>query len=369
MHLTASRVNGNGSGVRSGTRALALLATPLNATILKNLADGPKRLIDLRRACGSPAQTTLRAYLKELEGVEAIQKRRRNSFPGALEYEPTDAGTELLFVAATLERWLQGAPEGPLEFGSNGAKAAIKALIDGWSSTMLRALAARPLSLTELDRVITPLSYPALERRLSAMRLAGQIEACTGNGKGTPYAVTGWLRQGIAPLTAAARWERRRLPDETSPIRRVDTEAFFLLALPLLRLPSELSGCCRLGVEMSNGKERRLIGAMAQVDEGKVVSCTVRLQGNADAWITGSTSSWFHAIIDSDTDGLELGGDQRLARALLDGSPRRPVRRHDPEARPLAASHPKPLHLTLTNRSRRMDYIDLCAIDQGIGKH
>jgi len=295
------------------------VATPISGAVLRTLSDGPKRLVDLRRECGAPAQTTLRAYLKELEKVKAIQKRRDGSFPGVLECELTSAGRELLFVVAAAERWLQVAPGGPLPFGTTEAKAAIKALADGWSSTMLRALAACPLSLTELDGVIAGLSYPSLERRLTAMRLAGQVEACPSNGKGTPYAPTEWLRQGIGPLAAAARWERRHLPDDSSPVTRVDTEAAFLLTLPLLQLPSDLSGCCRMGVEMSNGKERRLVGAMAYVEQGRIASSTVRLNRNADAWATGTPSGWLYAVIGADLSGLELGGNQDLALALLDG--------------------------------------------------
>ncbi len=319
--MTASGPNGNGSPARSGTRALTLLATPISGAVLLALSDGPKRLVDLRRACGSPAQTTLRAHLRELEDVGAVEKRRGSSFPGAIECELTSAGRELLFAVSAVKSWLEAAPEGPLSFGTSEAKAAIKALVEGWSSTMLRALAARPLSLTELDGVVTGLSYPSLERRLGAMKLAGQVKASPGQGegKGTPYAVTGWLRQGIAPLAAAASWERRNLPADSTPIGRIDTEAAFLLTLPLLKLPAELSGSCRLGVEMSDGTSRRLVGAMARVEDGRVASCSVRLDSTADAWATGSTSAWLRAVIRSDTDGLELGGDQRLARALLDG--------------------------------------------------
>jgi DNA-binding HxlR family transcriptional regulator len=317
--LTASRANGSGSRARAGTRALALLASPLNATILRELAGGPMRLVDLRRECGSPAQTTLRAHLKELEGIGAIAKQRRNSFPGALEYELAAPGTELLFVSGALEGWLQRAPDEPWPFPSAGASAAIKALVEAWSSTMLRALAAGPLSLTELDGVIGTLNYPSLERRLSAMRLTRQVEACPGKGNGTPYRVTEWLRRGIAPLAAAVRWERRHRTDEAAPITRVDTEAFFLLTLPLLRLPSSLSGSCRMGVEIANGKKHGLVGAMAYLEAGKVASCTVRLVANADAWATGSVAAWLNAVVRSDLDRLELGGDQRLARGLLVG--------------------------------------------------
>lgn len=317
--MTASGANGNGSPARSGTRALGLLAKPLNGAILHRLAGGPTRLVDLRRACGSPAQTTLRAHLRELEDLGAIVKERHNRFPGTLEYELDTPGVELLFVLEVLERWLEQAPDGPLEFGARGAKAATKALVEGWSSTMLRALAARPLSLTELDGVISGLNYPSLERRLAAMRLAGQVIACHGESNGTPYSVTKWLRRGIAPLAAAARWERRHVPDDSAAIARVDAEAAFLLTLPLLRLPPELSGSCRMGVEMRTGDERRLVGATAQVEQGRIAHCTARLQGDSDAWATGSAMSWLHAVTGSGTEGLQLGGDQRLARTLIEG--------------------------------------------------
>jgi DNA-binding HxlR family transcriptional regulator len=304
---------------RSGARALTLLASPLNGSVLATLADGSKRLVDLRRETGSPAQTTLRAHLKELERAAAIEKRRRDRFPGVLEYELTTAGKELLFVVDAVERWLREAPDGPLEFGGNDGKAAVKALIEAWSSTMLRALAARPLSLTELDRIIGSLSYPSLERRLGAMRLTGQVEPCSGNGKGTPYGPTAWLRRGIAPLAAAAQWERRHLPADSAPVTRIDVEAAFLLVLPLLHLSPGHSGCCRLGVEMVDGRDRRLVGAMAHLAEGTLASCSVRLDREADAWATGPTSAWLHAVIGADMDGLELGGDQRLARAVIEG--------------------------------------------------
>lgn len=317
---TGNPVNGNRNSSRAGAHALNLLAAPISGAVLLALADGPKRLIDLRRACGSPAQTTLRAYIKDLEHAMVIEKRRGGTFPGAVECELTPAGRDLLRVVAALERWLEIAPEGPLAFGSREAKAAIKALVDGWSSTMLRAFAARPLSLTELDDLISGLSYPSLERRLAAMKLAGQVRPCpTANGtKGKPYAATEWLRRAIAPLAGAAAWERRYMSGESLPIGRIDAEAALLLALPLLQLPQEHSGSCRLGIEMANGQGRRLAGAMAYVKQGRIATCSARLEKNADGWATGSINGWLHAVIDGDRDHLELGGDQRLARALVE---------------------------------------------------
>jgi DNA-binding HxlR family transcriptional regulator len=316
--LTASTVNGSGNGARSGAQTLSLLADPLEVAVLRSLSAGPKRQVELRREAGSPAQSTLRAHLKGLEAIGAIARRRRNAFPGTVEYELEKPGEELLSVAVILERWLEAAPGGPLALGEDAAKAAIRALAEGWSSTMLRALAAGPLSLTELDRLIGALNYPSLERRLAAMRLAGLVEPAPSNAKGTPYAVTGWLRRGVGPLVAAIRWERRNAPARTAPPGRIDVEAVFLLAVPLLRLPEELSGVCRLALEIPSGGERRLAGVLVEVEGGRVASCAARPGGDPDAWASGSLSAWLAALTEADPDGLELGGDCRFARALLE---------------------------------------------------
>jgi DNA-binding HxlR family transcriptional regulator len=317
--LTGSSVNGDGNGARSGAQALSLLADPLNVQILRSLSAGPKRQVELRGEAGAPAQSTLRSHLRGLEGTGAIAKHRRNAFPGALEYELEGPGRELLFAIATLERWLTTASGGPLELGSDAAKAAIKALVEGWSSMMLRALAAGPLTLTELDGLIGALNYPSLERRLGAMRLVGQVKAMPNGGRGTPYAVTVWLRRGVAPIVAASRWERRNLPAGTAPIGHLDAEATLLLAVPLLRLPDELSGACRLAMELRNGYEGPPAGVTVGVEDGRIVSCVTEARGGADAWATGSATAWFRAVIEADHDQLEVGGDCHLARALLEG--------------------------------------------------
>jgi DNA-binding HxlR family transcriptional regulator len=306
--------------VRAGAHALSLLSVPLNAHVLLALADEPKSLIDLRRAAGSPPQTTMRGHLRVLTEAGILKRQRQTDFPGSVDYELGRPGRDLLVVSGVLQGWLALCPEGPLKLGTSAAKSSIKALVEGWSSGVVRALAARPFSLTELSSIITGLSYPSLERRLGAMRLAGQIERCPGDGRGTPYSLTEWIRFAIAPLAAAARWERRYLADGTAPIGKIDVESAFLLAVPLLSLDPEHSGICRLTVESQNGDgEHQLAGVMVGLDGGRVDSCVSRLQGNAAAWASGSVAAWLRAVIDQDTDNLELGGDCALAIAVLDG--------------------------------------------------
>jgi DNA-binding HxlR family transcriptional regulator len=310
------RFNGGGNGARSGALALALLATPLNPLLLKALADGPKSQLTLRQETGSPAQSTLRTQLKRLEEIGAVEKSRREGFPGTLEYELTPAGRSLLRVSGSVERWLKRAPRGPLPLGAEAAKSALKALAEAWSTTMLRALATGPLSLTELDRVITTISYPSLERRLSALRLAGGIETTRANGRGTPNALTNWAREGIGPIVASVRWEKRYAP-EAVPFGRVDAEAAFLLAVPLLRIEERLTGVCRLAMSVPGAKGRRLAGVLVELNTGRVESCTSRLDGTADSWALGSAGAWLEALVEGDPDHIEVGGDGRLPRALL----------------------------------------------------
>jgi DNA-binding HxlR family transcriptional regulator len=295
------------------------LAVPLNVQVITALAEEPKPLVDLRRAAGSPPQTTMRGHLRYLTEIGVLERQRQNNFPGNVDYELGGPGRELLVVARILDGWLDGAPEAPLQLGSPAAKSSIKALVDGWSSTIVRALAARPLSLTELNRLIAGINYPSLERRLGAMRLAGQIEATPGNRRGTPYVVTVWMRQAIAPLAAAARWERRHLTEATPPITPLDVEAAFLLTVPTLRLPPDQSGICRLAVEIRGGEEHRLAGVLVTVKDGRVVSCVTRLKGHAAAWASGSAADWLRAVLEGDTERLEVGGDCDLAGSLLDG--------------------------------------------------
>jgi DNA-binding HxlR family transcriptional regulator len=315
--LTAGTVNGSGNKARSGAHTLSLLAVPLNGQLLRSLATGPKRQVELRRECGSPALSTLRAHLKELERIGAIVKQRRNAFPGSLEYELAEPGRGLLFVMSILERWLRRTPDEALELGSDPARAVVKALVDGWSSTMIRALAGGPRSLTELDRLIGAYNYPSLERRLGAMRTVGLVAATDRGGSGTPYAVSDWLRGGVAPLIVASRWERRNLPDETARIGRIDAEAALMLTVPLVRLPRHLAGVCRLVVETSNGSASRPAAVTVAVKDERAALHALAAESSVDALATGPVAAWFRAAIEADPNHLELGGDRRLAKGLL----------------------------------------------------
>jgi DNA-binding HxlR family transcriptional regulator len=141
--------------VRTGAYALSLLSAPINMHALSALAQQPRTLVDLRRVAGSPPPTTLRGHLRRLTEIGVIERRHATHAHTNVEYRLADSGRELLGVAATLQAWLDQSPEGELTLGNANAKGAVKALAEGWSTGMIRALASKPLTLTELDRLIT----------------------------------------------------------------------------------------------------------------------------------------------------------------------------------------------------------------------
>ena len=310
--------------VRAGGAVLSLIAGPLSVPILRAHLDGPLRLPDLRESIGGAAQTTLRGQVSNLRGIGALERNVRGGMPYAVENEITPAGRAVLAVAETVETWLRRAPQGPIALGSEPAKAAIRALVGGWGSTMLRALAARPLSLTELSSVIADHSYPALERRVSAMRAARQIVPIPDDSRGSkPYGVTEWTRRAVGPLVAAGRCECEHLADKSEPLTRIDIEAGFLLAVPLVDLKIARSGSCLLAIDpggsMPAHGNGRLAGVHVEVSQGGVVGCSSRLVQEPANWALGSVEAWVTAILDGDLGQLRLGGaDTRLAADLIE---------------------------------------------------
>jgi DNA-binding transcriptional ArsR family regulator len=236
--------------------------------------------------------------------------------PGRI-FRVSSGGREALFVAFVVERWLQNAPHGPMPFDGPEAEGTVAALAESWSATVVHMLAREPMTLRELDEAIEDLGRRALERHLEAMQSAGQIEALTESGEAI-YALTDWARAGIAPLIASARLERRNPMEGMAPIDALDVDAGFRLSLPLLTLPRELSGTCRLGLNLKEDESVALTGVTARIEEGRVVSCRDGLDVEANAWAAATAADWLDTVIEPDAKRVRTGGDRWLSGALLD---------------------------------------------------
>jgi DNA-binding HxlR family transcriptional regulator len=305
-------------GAGAASRVLSLLSDPHHVMILAELVEGPSAIVDLRCAIGLPSQTTLRTHLRRLVEIGALERQREPGFAATVTYELTRSGRELQDVADVLARWLAARPGGALPIGSQEAKLAVKALIGGWSINMLRALSVKPLSLTDLDRVIRNVNYPALERRLEAMRQIGLVTATPPNG-GRPYDVTDWLRESVAPILASARLDRRLSPGGPE-LGRLDVETILLLAAPLLRIPDAPDGLCRIEVQLEGAGE--VVEVMVAVREGRAETSRATVRDRPRSWLSGTTNAWFRALDRSTLMALRVGGDRKLAEALVAGTGR-----------------------------------------------
>jgi len=127
--------------------------------------------------------------------------------------------------------------------------------------------------------------------------------------------VTEWLRKAIAPLIAGVHWERTHRTEQTAPVTRVDVEAAFMIVIPMLDLPADVSGRSRLAVQLNgNEAKQRLAGVMVEVDKGRIGNCTSRLEGEPAASGIGTATAWIRAVTDPDPDRLNIDGDRRLAK-------------------------------------------------------
>lgn len=310
--------------VRAGSHVLSLFANPLTARILRAHTGGPLRLSALHEQIGWSPHTTLRAAVNNLCKVGALAKGANGDPRPSAATELTPTGEEMLAVADTIERWLTTAPMGPISPNSDEAKGAIKALAGGWDSTLMRALANRPFTLTGLDKLIPQVSYPSLERRLARMRATGQIEAVEAKDRGTPYVVTEWSRRAVAPLCVAGRCERRHLADATAPITEVEVEASFMLTVPLAHLPETASGVCMLAVQTAGDhaqeRGRDLAGVTVQVKRGEVIGCASQIRQTPPTWALGTAEDWLNVVIEGDLSILRFGGSRpQLAADLVNG--------------------------------------------------
>lgn len=310
-----------GFRARAGALTLLYLASPMERSVLLTLlaeATTGAQVLDDLEAPDLDDPATIAAIFNDSYLLEPADPDHPPGAPIGPDtmLQPTPAGREVPVVGTVLQHWLNGCPDGPVELGPE-AGPVLAPLLTGWCSMVTHALAAKPLTALETHDEIQVLDLDTVEARIESMEEAGQVEALPGPDGEPRYAVTEWLRMGIAPLAAAARMELRHPPGDTAAVAALDVEASFLLTLPLLELPANLSGSCSLAVELDEGVTGSPAGVTAQIEGGRVATCERRLDDDADAWATGSAGEWLDTLIEGDPEGVRSGGEDRLAGQLL----------------------------------------------------
>jgi hypothetical protein len=320
--MAESDAGDGGFRARAGALTLLYLASPMDRdtllTLLAEATTGAHVLDDL----DVPDLNDPAAIAAIFSDDYLLEPADPDHPPGApigpdTMLQPTPAGREVPFVGLVLQRWLDRCPDGPVELGPE-AGPVLAPLLTGWCSMVTHALAAEPLTAAETRDAIEVLDLDTVEARIESMEDAGHLEALPGPEGEPRYAVTDWLRMGIAPLAAAARMELRHPPGDTAAVAALDVEASFLLTSPLLELPAGLSGSCSLAVELDEDVDGSPAGVTVRVEGGRVASCERRLDEGADARATGSAGEWLDTLIEPDAERVRSAGDHRLAGILLD---------------------------------------------------
>jgi DNA-binding HxlR family transcriptional regulator len=188
--------------------ALSLIARPLCVPVLGAHLERPLRFPELCEQIPAAGEASLRGEVKRLRTAGALERRALGGMPYGVENELTRAGRELREVAETVSVWLSSRPHGPVSLASDDARVTIKALIAAWEAGVLPALAAAPRSLSELGSLSPRVSYPSLERRLSAMRRAHLVEALPVQHGHRPSTLTAWGRKALEPMATACHWDK-----------------------------------------------------------------------------------------------------------------------------------------------------------------
>jgi len=309
---------------RAGSRALSVFARVLNARILQAHADGPLRSSELETRLGWAAKASLRVGVGNLRQMGALVQASPTGARRTAAMELTPAGHDLLGVAEVLESWLSHSPFGPIHLPDTAARGVVRALVAGWNSTIVWALAERPRSLAELSSEIAGHSYPALKRRLSMLRTASLVTPLNGDGRSPTQAATTWLRFAAGPLSVAGRWERDHAAGVAMPITRHEIEAALLLALPLVEFPRDVSGECVLAAPATQGAEGKEEPALAAVsvvvENGKLGSFGSGAVSTPRTWGLGTPTAWLDAMVDGNCGELRLRGpDSHLVKTIVAG--------------------------------------------------
>ena len=311
-----------GFKARAGALTLFYLASPMKRSFLLTMLAEAATGVELVEDSDFPdPEDPIDLDLEVIADPYLVEPTDPDFEPGDeidwnTELRPTAAGEELLVVAPVLERWLNECPQGGVTLGPD-AGPALSALFGGWCSTAMHALAAQPLTVAEATEAIGTLGGGVVEQRLDDMAEVGQLEMLRGEDGEERFAATEWLRMAIAPLAIAARMEHRHPPGDTAPIAALDVEAAFLLTLPLLELPPDLSGACSLAVELDEDVVPNPAGVTVRVERGRIASVEAGLDEDAGSWASAPAPDWLDTLIEPHVKRVDSGGERALPRRLV----------------------------------------------------
>jgi DNA-binding HxlR family transcriptional regulator len=189
---------------------------------------------------------------------------------------------------------------------------------DKWTLLIIRDLAAGPRRFVELQRVLPGISTEQLRSRLNRMVADGLLtrQRYREVPPRVDYELTERARGLFPVIGALSAWGLQWAWGAPHDDEAIDIGAIFRSLPGLLVTPPEVHGLVELVVTTMDGTPRHYALRIAEGD----ATVSERAAPEADASITGAQRDWIDAVGPAtDREALQVSGDERLARVVLDG--------------------------------------------------
>ncbi len=189
---------------------------------------------------------------------------------------------------------------------------------DKWTLLIVRDLLSGPRRFVELQRVLPGISTEQLRSRLNRMVADGMLtrQRYREVPPRVDYELTERARELAPILGELGRWGYEWSWGPPRPSERVDVGAIFRLIPGLLSHGSAATGTIELVVSDGRAGEPANYRVTLARDGATIAE---RDAGRADARVQGNVDAWVQALAPpGERSGLEISGEPRLAKALLD---------------------------------------------------
>jgi len=281
------------------------------------LGEGPLRTKTLTEQVPGYAPRTIYRYAGKLAELEVVEREEEPGVPSKVIHILSDpCGTELYtlvnrFADASLTRL----PDGRIDAH---AWASLGLLADMWEAGMVEDLSCEGRSPTDLAKGHHGLSYHQVNRRAGLFKTGGLLEEWQGPGRRRCYGLTEKTRRKMGLIAGIARWRHHHvIAEDEEGLTAEEMATVLRVVLPLIRLEEHRGQCLQLGVLSEDdvaGSEGQTVWAEVS-DDGTVRSCA-EAPAEPTAWARGRVKDWIPVLLDGDSDGVLIGGDDGLVADL-----------------------------------------------------
>jgi DNA-binding HxlR family transcriptional regulator len=189
---------------------------------------------------------------------------------------------------------------------------------DKWTLLIIRDLSPGPRRFVELQRVLPGISTEQLRSRLNRMVADGLLtrQRYREVPPRVDYELTPRAKELLPVLGALARWGYDWAWTAPRDAEAIDIGAILRIAPGLVETPAGVNGIAEFTVHVDATTTKTYT---LSVDRS-AVAIGERADAAANVRVVGTQEDWIDALgPDADRSGLQIDGDERLARALLDG--------------------------------------------------